>query len=323
MRRREFIALGGAAAALVPLRALAQAPGRIYRIGALQAAGRQAPQTLAFFDELRLNGFIEGQNLEVVPGGFDARSGRLTEEASTIVMAAPDVIIGGAVLALRALQAATRTVPIVGMTEDMVAEGLVTSLSRPGGNITGISLLSPELDDKRQGILIEAVPGVRRMAALSDSEGGRPSHLRMLQEAARGRGIELLVFGVAGPGEIAPAINAARTAGAEAFNFLATPLFSVHRRVVFERVAAQRVPAIYQWPEMAEDGGVLAYGPRLSELYRQRARMVVKILRGAKPADVPVEQPTKFELIVNLKNAKAMGHDVPAGLVLRADKVIE
>ena len=240
-----------------------------------------------------------------------------------MVKAAPDAIVAGPELQLRALQAVTKTIPLIGMTEDMVASGLVASLSRPGGNTTGISLLSPELDGKRQEILIEAVPGVRRMAALADSNVTVEQHLQTLRDAAKARGIDLSVIGVAKPEEIVPAINEAKASGAQAINFLATPLFFVNRRIAFEHVAALRLPAIYQWPEMAEEGGLASYGARFTQLYRQRARMVVKILRGAKPSDIPVEQPTHFELVINLKAAQAIGHEVPAGLVLRADKVIE
>jgi putative ABC transport system substrate-binding protein len=323
MRRREFIAaLGGAAAA--PLSAFAQEPGRNYRLGVLINTGRESPAVVGFFDELRRNGFIEGQNLTVIAGSFDSRTDQLAEQAAAMVKAAPDAIVGSP-MQLRALQAATRTVPLIGMTEDMVAEGLVASLARPGGNITGISILSPELNGKRQGLLMEAVPGARRMAALFNSVEVLPGHLAALQDAARLRGVELSVFGVAGPEEIVPAINAAKASGAEAINFLASQLFGSSRnyRIVMERVAEMRLPGIYQWPETAEEGGLVAYGPRFTQMYRQRARMVVKILRGAKPADLPVEQPTRFELVINLKTAKAIGHEVPAGLVLRADKVIE
>ena len=213
------------------------------------------------------------------------------------------------------------------MSEDMVAEGLVASLARPGGNITGISLLSPELDGKRQDILIEAVPGARRIAAMANSRLTPPYHLQALQHAARSRGVELSVFGVNGPEEIASAIDAAKASGAAALNFLATPLFSVpgtrNNQVVMERIAAVRLPAIFQWPETAEAGALAAYGPRFTDMFRQRARIVVKIFRGAKPADMPVEQPARFQLVINLKAAKELGHEVPAGLVLRADEVIE
>jgi putative tryptophan/tyrosine transport system substrate-binding protein len=325
MNRREFILLLGGAAAW-PLAARAQQNDRKYRLGFWSPAPRQAPPVEAFFDELRLNGFAEGKNLEVV-GAFEAVDNNLSERAAALVKAAPDAIVAGPELPLRALQAVTRSIPLVGMTEDMVAEGLVASLARPGGNTTGISLLSPELDGKRQEILIEAVPGARRIAAMADSRVTPPYHLQVLQHAARSRAVELSVFGVNGPEEIAAAIDAAKASGAEALNFLATPLFSLpgtrNNQIVMERIAAARLPAIFQWPETAEAGAVLGYGPRYLEVYRQRARMVVKILRGAKPADIPVEQPARFQLVVNLKAAKAIGHEVPAGLVLRADEVIE
>jgi putative ABC transport system substrate-binding protein len=319
MKRREFITLLGGAVAS-PLAAHAQEAGRTYRLGFMNPSGREAPHVVAFFDELRLNGFIEGQNLNVVLGGVDVPNEQLAEWAAALVKAAPDVIVTGYP---RALQAATRTIPLVATTEDMVAEGLVASLARPGGNTTGISILSPELNGKRLGILMEAVPDARRMAALADSKITPPRHLQALQDAARARGVELSVFGVARAEEIVPAINAAKAEGAAALNFLATPLFSVNRRTVIEGVAALRLPAMYQWPEMAEAGGLLAYGSRLTQMYRQSAWLVVKVLRGAKPADIPVEQPTHFELVINLKAAKAIGHEIPAGLVLRADQVIE
>jgi putative ABC transport system substrate-binding protein len=326
MKRREFITLLGAAAAW-PRAACAQEAGRTYRLGFLLPTARQTPVVEALFDELRLNGFIEGKNLVVVPGGFEATDDNLANRAAALVGAAPDAIIAGPAPPLRALQAMTRTIPLIGMSEDMVGEGLVASLAHPGGNITGISLLSPELDGKRQEILIEAAPGARRIAAMADSRQTPPYHLEVLQHAARSRGVELAVFGVNGPEEIASAIDAAKTSGAEALNFLATPLFSLpgtrNNAIVMERIAAVRLPAIFQWPETAEAGALAGYGPRFPEMYRQRARMVVRILRGANPADVPVEQPARFQLVINLRAAKALGYEVPAGLVLRADEVIE
>jgi putative tryptophan/tyrosine transport system substrate-binding protein len=327
LHRRTFITLLGGAAAAWPLMAWAQENDRTYRLGFLLPSARQTPPVEAFFDELRLNGFVEGKNLSVVPGGFESTDENLAERAAALVNAAPDAIIAGPAPPLRALHAITRSVPLIGMSEDMVGEGLAASLARPGGNITGISLLSPELDGKRQDILIEAVPGARRIAAMADSRQTPPYHLQTLQHAARSRGVELAVFGVNGPEEIASAIDAAKASGAEALNFLATPLFSLpgtrNNTVVMERIAAVRLPAIFQWPETAEAGALAAYGPRFNDMYRQRARMVVKILRGAKPADMPVEQPARFELVINVKAARAIGHEVPAGLVLRADEVIE
>jgi putative tryptophan/tyrosine transport system substrate-binding protein len=323
VNRRALIGLLGGAGALPSMRALAQEPGRVYRLGFLIPTRRESPAVAAFFDELRLHGFIEGQNLTVDPSGFGASNEQIAELAATVVKAAPDAIVAGPDLQLRAVQSVTRTIPAIGMTEDMVAAGFAVSLARPGGNITGISLLSPELDGKRQALLMEAVPAARRMAALADSRVTPPQHLEGLRNAARARGVELAVFGVGKPEEIAPAVAAARTGGAEAINFLATPLFLINSGLVFDQVAAARLPAIYQWPELAEQGGLAGYGPRFAQVYRQRARMVVKILRGAKPAELPVEQPTHFELVINLKAARAIEHEVPAGLVLRADRVIE
>ena len=323
LRRRAFITLLGGAAATWPLLARAQDGGRSYRLGFLTQVRRNTPGIVAFFDELRANGFVEGQNLSVVPGGFDVPIERFAEMAEAMVKAAPDAIVAGPELPMRAVQTLTRTIPLVGMTEDMVAEGFAASLARPGGNITGISLLSPELDGKRQEILIEAVPGVRRIAAIADANVIPARHLEVLRDATGAHGVELSTFGVTTPEKIVPAIDEAKAAGAQGLNFLASSLFFVHRQIAIEHTAAVKLPAIYQWPEMAEEGGLVGYGSRFTEMYRQRAQMVVKILRGAKPADLPVEQPTRFELVINLKAALAIGHGVPAGLVLRADKVIE
>jgi putative tryptophan/tyrosine transport system substrate-binding protein len=322
MRRRVFITLLSGAA-LAPLAASAQEPGRTYHLGILNVSPPEAPHIVAFFDELRLSGFIVGQNLNVVAGGFGLRDEQLPETAATIVKSAPDAIVSAGVLFTRAAQEATKVVPILAASDDMVGEGLVLSLAHPGGNTTGVSLLAPELDGKRQDILMEAVPGARRMAALADPNVAAPQHLQALKDAARARGVELSVFSARTPEEIAPAINEAKASGASALNVLATPLFFWNRRVVIERAAGLSLPAMYQWPETAEEGGLAGYGPRINQWYRQLARLLVKVLRGAKPADLPVEQPTRFELVINLQTAKAIGIDVPAGLVLRADKVIE
>ena len=297
MKRREFMTLLGGAAAAWPLAGHAQENGRTYRLGFLLPSARQTPAVEAFFDELRLNGFVEGKNLVVVPG-FEATDDNLAERAAALVNVAPDAIVAGPAPPLRALQAITRTVPIIGMSEDMVGEGLAASLARPGGNITGISRLSPELDGKRQDILIEAVPGARRIAAIADFRQTPPYHLQALQHPARSRGVELAVYGVNGPEEIASAIDAAKASGAEALNFLATPLFSLpgtrNNAVVMERIAGVRLPAIFQWPETAEAGALAGYGPRFPEMYRQRARMVVRILRGAKYVPACQTLPWRF-----------------------------
>jgi putative ABC transport system substrate-binding protein len=325
MRRRDFIALLGGAGASVsaPVRLTAQEPGRTYRLGVLIPVPRAAPAIVAFLQELRLHGFTEGQNLTIVPGGFDARSDQIAGFVAELVKAAPDAIISGGDPATRALQKATRTIPIVVVTEDVVAAGFAASLARPGGNVTGISLMSPELDGKRQDILIEAAPGARRIAALADSNVATLRHLEALEEAARTYGKELLIVRASNSQELISAITDASTRGATALNVLASPMLFQNRRVIMEQAAHLRLPSIYQWPETAEEGGLLGYGPRFVEVFRERGRMVARILAGSSPADMPVEQPTTFELVINLRTAKAIGHEVPAGLVLRADKVIE
>jgi putative tryptophan/tyrosine transport system substrate-binding protein len=321
MRRREFISLIGAAATAWPLTARAQDPGRTYRIGFITPASRDSYGVL--FDEMRLNGFIEGQNLVVVVAAFGIQTDQIPSAVASLVAASPDVIVGGPELPLRALQQATRTIPLIGMTEDMVGEGLVASLARPGGNITGVSLLSPELDGKRQEILIEAVPNIHKIAVLADSKVTQLSHLKVLEDAARGRGVEALVRGVAKRDEIIAAIKEVKAAGAQAINFLATPLFSLNNADVVAEVTTLRLPSIFQWPEDAEDGALIGYGPRFADTYRQRARMVAKVLRGTQPADIPVEQPTRFELVINLKTAKAINQGVPSSVLQLADKIIE
>jgi len=208
------------------------------------------------------------------------------------------------------------------VNDDMVASGLVPSLARPGGNLTGISILATELDG-RQEILMELVPTSRHMAALADPSATRPSQLEALRSATAARGIALSIYPVRGAGDIAAAVDAAQIAGATALNVLASCLLNANREIILGRSAGLRLPAIYQWPETAEEGGLAAYGPRFTEVFRQFARQVVKVLRGAKPADIPVEQPDKFELVINLRTAKTIGLEVPAALLDRANQVIE
>jgi putative ABC transport system substrate-binding protein len=210
------------------------------------------------------------------------------------------------------------------VSEDLVRSGFIRSLAKPGGNTTGVSILSPELDGKRQDILIEAVPGIHRMAALADSNSDSPEQLRALQDAARARGLALSIYRVATPDEIAGAIDAAQKSGTEALNVLASSLLYNNRQIVRARIVALRLPAIYQFPEMSEEGFLIGYGPRLVQVYGKTvARQLLALFRGAKPADVPVEQPTKFELVINLKIAKTLGITIPTAMLDRADKVIE
>jgi putative ABC transport system substrate-binding protein len=320
MKRREFIIFFGAAASAWPLAVRAQEPDRTYRIGIVTTSSRESYG--AFFDELRLNGFIEGQNLVVVGAAFEIHNDQIPGAVASVVAASPDLIVGGPTLPLRALQQATRTIPIIGVTEDMVGEGLVESLGRPGGNITGVSILSPELDGKRQEILIGAVPGIHKIAVLADSKVALPGHLKELEDAARRRDVEAVIRGVAKRDQVIAALKDVKAAGAQAINFLAAGALFNNAEVIAE-VAALRLPSIFQWPEDAEDGALIAYGPRRADIFRQRTRLVVKVLRGTKPSDIPVEQPDRFELVINLKTAKAIGREVSASVLQLADKIIE
>ena len=322
MRRREFIALFGASVTW-PFAAMAQEPGRTYRLGGVSVGPRSAPYWLVMFDELRRLGFIEGQNLTIEWRDYAQRIDLVSELVADLVKAHVDVIFVGGDTAIRAAQRATTTIPILGITEDMVGSGLVNSLARPGGNTTGVSILATELDGKRQEILIEAVPGLRRMAAIVDSSTTGSTQLRELQDAARTRNIELSIHRFARPRRSGGHRCGEGVGCRRAKRYGVTILFG-NRQIIMQRVAALRLPAIYPWAEEAEEGGFVAYGPRLVQVFRELVtRQLVKLLRGTKPADLPVEQPTKFELVINLKTANALGVTVPATLVARADKVIE
>jgi putative ABC transport system substrate-binding protein len=324
MRRREFITLIGGAAAAWPLAPRAQEAGRKYRIAALVPNPRNSLAYVAFFDEVQQFGFIEGQNLTIDSRSYGQHIELLSRYAEELFAIPADVIVAAGDPAIRLAQQATKTIPILAFTDDMVGSGFVSSLAKPGGNTTGVTLLATELDGKRQALLIEAVPGLRRMAALADTNTTAPRWLEALQDTARTRGVELSIHRVSKSDEIAPAIDAAKKSEAGALNVLASPLLFANRQVVIERAAGLRLPAIYQWPELAEEGGFLGYGPRLVQLYRETmARQLVKLLRGAKPADMPVEQPTKFEFVINMKTAKALGLPVSTSMQLLADEVIE
>jgi putative ABC transport system substrate-binding protein len=261
VQRREFITLLGGAFATWPLSARAQS-GRTYRLGILHNQGPQAPQFPPFYDELRRLGFVEGQNLIIDSRGYAVRTEQFPAVVAELVKAQVDAILAGGAAGARAAQGATHTIPILTLTDDMVGQGLVASLARPGGNITGISILATELDGKRQEILMETVPAARRMAVLADANTAAPQNMRALQEAARARGVELAVRLVERPERIVPEIEEAKRAGAEALNVLASPILYARRLDIFERTAALRLPTIYQSPEFAEEGGLIGYGPR-------------------------------------------------------------
>lgn len=328
MKRREFIALFVGAAVAWPVVAHAQDAGRTYRLGIMLPFPRDSRESVgivdALLDELRRNGFVEGQNLVVEYRAWAPHVDLVADYAADLAARPLDVFAVGGPVAVRAVQKATKTVPILAITDDMTGEGAVKSMARPDGNTTGISILATELDGKRQEILIEVVPGVRRIAALADSNTTAPVQLETLQMEAKVRNIELSIQRVDKAAEIAGALEAVKALGAAALNVLASPMLHSNLQLILERVAALRLPAIFQWPEIAEEGGFVAYGPRFTQIVRDLyARQLVQLLRGVKVADIPVEQPSKFELAINLKTANALGVTVPPALVARADKVIE
>jgi putative ABC transport system substrate-binding protein len=322
MRRREFIVLAGATVTW-PFAALAQQAGRTYRLGCLLGSPRDSSRNVAFFDELRRLGFIEGQNLTVEFRAYGQHVDLIPQYAVELVKAGVDVIVASGDETVRAIQKATKTIPIVAIVGDMLGSGLVTSLARPDGNTTGVSILTVEAEGKRQDILIEAVPGLRLMAVLADVNYSSAGQLDELQKAAHAHNVEFSIHRVAKGEEIAAAIDSAQASGATALNVISSPLFAAHRHLIMERAATAHLPTIYEFPEVAEEGGFAAYGPRVSQLFFIMALQIIERFRGIKVADIPVQQPTKFELVINLKTANAMGVTVPAALVARADKVIE
>jgi putative ABC transport system substrate-binding protein len=322
VRRRDFMKVVAGAAAEFPLAAYAQ-DNRTYHIGVLNTNPRGSPPVTALFDELRRNGLVEGRNLVVDGRGIGISYAGFADAARELAKTNVEaLVVGGGAPPIRSVQAVAPAVPIVGVADDMVADGLARSLVQPGGNVTGVSLFAPELDSKRQELLIELLPGVRRMAALADPRIQPPQQLQALQEATRVRGVELSIHPVTSADAIIPAINAAKAAGAGGLNVLAASLFGGNVKMIIAHTAALRLPAIYMWPDFAEVGALIAYGPLQTQVYRQVARMLAKVLRGAKPADLPVEQPTTFELAINLETAKTIGLTVPMNLLSRADKVI-
>jgi ABC-type uncharacterized transport system substrate-binding protein len=325
MRRREFITLLGGAAAAWPFAADGQQPSKTYRIGWLQPGPIPDPWVKGFRQGLQELNYVEGQNLIVEYRWGDGNFDRLPAMAAELVRLNPDVIISVNTAALLALQKATTTIPIVMLgTADPVASGLVRGLARPGGNITGMSVMAPELSRKRLELLKEAVPNLDRVTVLSNS--GNPAVVLALQEtqaAAQALGLSLRSVDVREPGEIDLALSIIGTEPPDALVLLVDTMIHSQHIPIIAFAISHKLPTISPFREFAEVGGLIAYGPELPDLLRRAAGLIHKILGGAKPADLPVQQPTKFELVINLKTAKALSLDVPPPLLARADEVIE
>ncbi len=332
-RRTFFGTLAGSLLA-APLAAEAQPAGKAARIGVLSpgspsGAGRN-PSDLAvlfaaFREGLRELGYVEGQNIKIESRWAEGNYDRLPGLAADLVRLKVDVIVTYGTPASQAAKRATGTIPIVmAAIIDPVASGLVTSIARPGGNLTGQSMMSPDLVAKQLEILKEAVPKVSRVAVLwNPANAGNAPQVRHAQDAAGALGVRLQSLGAKGPSEIDSAFTAMTSEQAGAVIVLVDAMLQENRTRITDLAARNRLPAVYGLSEYAEAGGLLAYGPNRLGMFRHAVTYVDKILKGAKPGDLPIEQPQTFELIVNLKTAKALGVTIPPSLLQRADQVIE
>jgi len=327
--RRAFISTltGGLLAA--PLAAEAQPAAKVARIGFLATSLAANPHlTDAFGQGLRDLGYVEGRTVVIEYRDAEGNLERLPALAAELVALKVDVIVSPNTPAALAAKQATRTLPIVfvGVGEP-VASGLVSSLARPGGNVTGLSVVSPELVGKWLELLTQAVPEVSRVAVLRQpgamDERTEKDMLKGAEVAARALGVRLQFVEARSSADLERAFSDMIRERAGALTVRPAPMFVSERRRLVDLAAKNRLPAVYPWREFVDAGGLMAYGPNLADLYRRAAPYVDKILRGAKPGDLPVEQPTKFELAINLKTAKALGLTIPPSLLQRADQVIE
>jgi len=323
--RRTLIA--SLAAILAPLAAEAQQAGRVWRIGHLSAtSGMVDSEAMAAFRQgLREQGLIEGQHVAIDYRAAEGRLERLPMLAAALVALNADVIVAGVAQAATAARQATGVIPIVMVVVgDPVGLGLVANLARPGGNVTGLSNVSVALIGKQVQFLTEAVPSLSRLAALWHAGHiGRSERVREVENAARAVGVRLDVFDVQGPDGLEAAFAAMVRQRAEGLVVINDAMFFLNAARIAEFAARSRIPAIYGARLHAEAGGLMAYAPSFLDLNRRAAGYVAKIVKGAKPADLPVEEPTKFELVINLKTAKALGLTIPQSLLLRADQVIQ
>ena len=302
----------------------AQQPKKIPRIGFLGAARTSAPRMEAFRQGLHDLGYAERKNIVIEYRYAEGKLERLPTLATELVRLKVDVIVAGSPQATRSAKQATSTIPIVmAFDDDPVGSGFVSSLARPGGNITGLSTLFPEMSGKQLELLKEIVPKLSRVAVLGNAtQPGNPQALREINIDADGFGLQVQYLEVRGPKDIETAFREASKERADAVLVLSTTILYFNRRQVSELAVKSRLPTIYGRPEYVDEGGLVYYGPSYNDLYRQIAVYVDKILKGAKPADLPVEQPKKFELIINLKAAKQIDLTVPQKVLARADRVI-
>ena len=323
--RREFIVLLGGAAAAWPGAARGQQSGKLPTIGFLSVATGSAStdRVGAFVRRLRELGWVEGHNVVIEYRWGEGRAERYTEIAAEFVRLKVDVIVTSGPSAIVAVKQATSVIPIVfAAMEDPVGEGLVASLARPGGNLTGLSVQGPDVAGKRVELLREMVPGLRQLAILVATNRGLPREAREVETAAGTLGIEATTFHIQRAEDIAPVFDTIN-GHAQALYVVQGPFVGANRHRINTLALGARMPTVHANRENVEVGGLMSYGPNFPDLFRRAGDYVDKILRGAKPADLPVEQPIKFDLVINLITAKALGLAVPPMLLARADEVIE
>jgi len=306
---------------LTPLCAEAQQPANIPRIGTIEYAASWEP----FLQGLRSLGYVEGQNIAIERRSAAGAPDRLANVAAELVRLKVDVLVTLGTPATRAAKQATQTIPIVMIAVgDPQRTGLVDSFARPGGNITGLTILGPELGAKRLQLLKEVVPGVSRVAFLwNPANPGTAINLENVQAGARTLKVAVQSVAVRSPSELESAFTAMMTERPDAFMMTADPMHLLHTEWIIDFVNRRRLPAMYQVRESVVAGGLMSYGTSRADLFRRAATYVDKILKGAKPADLPIEEPTRFELVVNLKAAKALGLTFPPSLLRHADEVIQ
>ena len=323
MDRRTFLSTltGGLLAA--PLAATAQQGAKISRLCYLALSPHTSYD--AFLQGLRDLGYADGRNLVIDYLSADARFDRFPALAAECVRLKADIIVAVTTPGALAAKKATTTIPIVSpATGDPVATGIVASLARPGGNVTGLSLMGPGLSGKRLALLKETVPGISRAAVLANfADPIAAPQVNDMENTARGIGIHLRTYDVRTPEELPGAFAAAARDGAEGILATIESIFLGQRTRVVELAVRHRLPAVYPYREFVDAGGLMAYGPNVPRVFQRAATYVDKILKGAKPGDLPIEQPTKFELVINLKTAKTLGLTIPPSLLQRADQVIE
>jgi putative tryptophan/tyrosine transport system substrate-binding protein len=328
--RREFITLLGGAAAAWPLSARAQQPAGIRRVGVLMNLSENDLEAqrlvTAFREGLAQLGWVDGRNLRMDYRWASGDVGRIRAFAKELVELSPDIIVGYATPSVVALQQETRSIPIVFLSvTDPVGQGLVASLANPGGNITGFAVFEFSLGAKWMEALKQIVPGLRRVTTIFNPKTAPyyALYVRAIEKAASSYAVEPIVVEVHDDAEIERAIST--LAGEPDGGLIVMPdsFNMVHRRTIIEVVDRYRLPAMYYFPFFAADGGLISYGPDEIDMFRRTAGYVDRILKGAKVGDLPVQQPTNFRLVINLKTAKALGIDVPASLLARADEVIE